>query len=215
MSAKLHSQNLESAGQQTRKRLLNAAVECLIEFGVAGTTTLAVQHRAAVSRGALLHHFPSHAELLAATVTELVARNELAVGASRQKSQGIEDPLERVMQALAYAARQPAYLAELELWAVARTDPHLKRVLLTAERRARRDSDRVHEKLFREWSDSEAFQDVMALTQYFIRGLAISENLRSSAIRRDRLIAIWTKSARLMLERNDSHGRYGETSAPR
>ncbi|MEH2587816.1 TetR/AcrR family transcriptional regulator [Bradyrhizobium sp. AZCC 1721] len=202
MSTKRRSQNLELMGQRTRKKLLDVAVECLIELGVAGTTTLAVQHRAEVSRGALLHHFPSHAELLAATVTELVVRNELAVSASRQKAQTIEDPLERAMHALAYAARQPAYLAELELWAVARTDPHLKRVLLAAERAARRDSQRVHEMLFREWSDCEAFQEVIALTQHFMRGLAISENLRSSASRRDRLIAAWTKAARLMLEQN-------------
>src|SRR5262245_11831889 len=46
---------------QTRGRILDAAVESLIEAGVAGTTTLEVQKRADVSRGALLHHFPSKA----------------------------------------------------------------------------------------------------------------------------------------------------------
>ncbi|MEH2622269.1 AcrR family transcriptional regulator [Bradyrhizobium sp. AZCC 1719] len=186
-------------GQHTRKKLLDAAVECLIELGVAGTTTLAVQHRASVSRGTLLHHFPSHAELLAATVTELVERNELAVIASR-RSHPIEDPLERAMHALAYAVRQPAYLAELELWAVARTDPHLKQVLVAAERSARRDSQRVHEMLFSEWSGFKGLQEVIALTQHFMRGLAISENLRNSATKRDRLITAWANAARLMLK---------------
>ena len=48
----------------------------LIEQGTARTTTLEVQRRAGVSRGALLHHFPTVAQLLSATVGELVRRNE-------------------------------------------------------------------------------------------------------------------------------------------
>lgn len=72
-----------AGAETTRTRILNAAVECLIATGVAGTTTLAVQHRAEVSRGALLHHFPTHASLLAASVAELVRRNERAVSQSR------------------------------------------------------------------------------------------------------------------------------------
>ena len=48
---------------ETRRALLDAAVESLIQVGFARTTTLEVQRRADVSRGALLHHFPSKAEL--------------------------------------------------------------------------------------------------------------------------------------------------------
>jgi AcrR family transcriptional regulator len=57
--------------EETRRALLDAAVESLIEVGFARTTTLEVQRRAGVSRGALLHHFPSKAELLVAAVAHL------------------------------------------------------------------------------------------------------------------------------------------------
>lgn len=181
-----------------RSRILNAAVDCLIDVGVAGTTTLAVQHRADVSRGALLHHFPTHASLLAASVAELVSRNEKAVSQGRAGA-GPADTLVAAVEALAFAARQPAYLAELELWAVARTDTALKRALTAAERGARRDLDRVYVQLFGEWTDSEAYDDVIALTLHFIRGLAISENLRSSAGSRGRLVAIWADAMRTLL----------------
>jgi len=182
-----------------REKLLDAAVDCLIEFGVAGTTTLAVQRRAGVSRGALLHHFPSHATLLATSVAELVKRNEQAVALSIADLPEPKDPLETAVSALAFAARQPAYLAELELWAVARTDSALKQALISAERAARREIDRVSSELFGKWVESDAYPDVVALTQHFIRGLAISENLRSSAPRRERLISAWTEAMRLML----------------
>src|SRR6476659_72106 len=56
---------------ETRRALLDAAVESLIEVGFSRTTTLEVQRRAEVSRGALLHHFPSKAELLVAAVDHL------------------------------------------------------------------------------------------------------------------------------------------------
>lgn len=188
-----------SRAASTRSRILNAAVECLIETGVAGTTTLAVQHRAEVSRGALLHHFPTHASLLAATVAELVRRNERAVSQGRAGA-GPADSLVGAVEALAFAARQPAYLAELELWAVARTDTALKQALIAAERGARRDLDRVYFQLFSDWTDSVAYDEVVALTLHFIRGLAISENLRSSAGRRERLVAVWADAMRTLLE---------------
>jgi AcrR family transcriptional regulator len=179
-------------------------VDCLIELGVAGTTTLAVQRRAGASRGALLHHFPTHADLLAASVAELVKRNEQAVAASRARLAQPSDPLRAAVDALAYAGRQPAYLAELELWAVARTDRPLKQALIAAERAARREIDRVYAELFGEWSGSEAYPVVAALTQHFLRGLTISENLRGSAARRAQLISAWTDAMRMMLERSSA-----------
>lgn len=184
----------------TRSRILSAAVECLIECGVAGTTTLAVQRQADVSRGALLHHFPNHASLLAASVVELVRRNERAVSQSRSDDHGSIDTLESAVKALAFAARQPAYLAELELWAVARTDLALRQALIAAERGARRDLERVYFQLFGKWTESEGYDDVVSLTLHFIRGLAISENLRSSTRRREHLIASWIDAMRTVLE---------------
>src|SRR2546422_865240 len=56
---------------ETRRAILDAAVDTLIELGYARTTTLEVQRRAELSRGALLHHFPSKAGLLAATIEHL------------------------------------------------------------------------------------------------------------------------------------------------
>jgi AcrR family transcriptional regulator len=190
-----------------RQRLLDAAVACLIELGVAGTTTLAVQRAAGTSRGALLHHFPTHADLLAASVAELVKRNEEAVTASRAGLSASSDPLRMAVHALAFAGRQPSYLAELELWAMSRTDRPLKQALISAERAAKREIDRVSADLFAKWAGSEGYDDAVALTQHFVRGLAISENLRSSAARRERLISAWTDAMRPMLERGRKDAR--------
>src|SRR3954469_9459169 len=52
----------------TRRRLLEAAVECLASVGWAGTTVAVVAERAGVSRGAAQHHFRNREELVTAAV---------------------------------------------------------------------------------------------------------------------------------------------------
>jgi AcrR family transcriptional regulator len=97
-----------SQHEATHKRILDAAVALLVEQGTASTTTVAVQQRAGVSRGALLHHFPTHAELLAATVDELVRRNEAAARKALAGLPDNADPVDRATRVLADAFAQPA-----------------------------------------------------------------------------------------------------------
>ena len=58
----------------SRARILDAAVACLVESGYRGATTLRIQARAGVSRGRLLHHFPSRDELLVAASRHLTVQ---------------------------------------------------------------------------------------------------------------------------------------------
>src|ERR1700742_5094859 len=70
----------------TRKRLLDATIESLIECGYYAATTLEIERRAGVSRGARIHHYPTKASLLAAAVDHLYDQvsnsYELAFGSS-------------------------------------------------------------------------------------------------------------------------------------
>ena len=182
-----------------RQRILQAAVALLIEHGCANTTTLQVQQRAGVSRGALLHHFPTHAALLAATVEELIRHNEQAVRDSLTGLKATTDPVERAIRVLAITTARPAYMAELELWAVARTDAELRTMLLQAERKARKDSDRVVHSLFPSIADHPTQAAVVAMTLEFLRGLALSSVLRSP-VKRQQLITQWVRAARILLE---------------
>ena len=161
---------------------------------------MAVQQRAGVSRGALLHHFPTHAELLAATVDELVRRNEAAARKALAGLTDNADPIDRATRVLADAFAQPAYLAELELWAVARADPQLRAALRAAERRARRDLDRVVGDLFAPLRDRPAYAVVVALTTEFVRGLALAGVLRNDRAHRGRLLDEWIWAVRILLE---------------
>ncbi|NDZ18976.1 TetR/AcrR family transcriptional regulator [Variovorax sp. WS11] len=189
----------EIASRSVRERILAAAVQLLIEKGVARTTTLQVQHAADVSRGALLHHFPTHAQLLSATVEELVRRNEQSVHESLARLQGTEGVVERAIRALSVAAAQPAYMAELELWAIARADSQLRASLLQAERRARKEQERVLGLLFAPMEKHPSLPAVISTTTEFIRGLALSGVL-SSPVRRQKAVSHWIGIVKSILE---------------
>ena len=52
----------------TRDRILEAAIDCFVNLGYTNVTTAKVASAAGVSRGAMLHHFPSKTELIQAAV---------------------------------------------------------------------------------------------------------------------------------------------------
>ncbi|HEY4456733.1 MAG TPA: TetR/AcrR family transcriptional regulator, partial [Pseudonocardiaceae bacterium] len=60
--------------RETRRKLMEATVDCLVELGWADTTTVVVAERAGVSRGAQLHHFRTRGELVAAAVEYIGAQ---------------------------------------------------------------------------------------------------------------------------------------------
>lgn len=53
---------------KTRKDLLEATIDCLFRFGYGATTTHLVAEMAGLSRGAMVHHFPTKADLMEAAV---------------------------------------------------------------------------------------------------------------------------------------------------
>ena len=184
----------------TPQRLLDAAVSSLIELGAAATTTLEVQRRSGASRGALLHHFPTHAALLSATIEELVRRNDQAVREAELTMGDILNPVERAVRVLSAMSLQPAFLAELELWAASRTDSDLQAAIRGAERDARTERERVVENLFSAVRESPNYEAVKSLSVEFLRGMALSSVLASNREYHEKLISQWVWGAHVLLE---------------
>lgn len=106
----------------TRARILEAAMHCLYKSGYGATTTVSVAAAAEVSRGAMLHHFPSKADLMLATLNYVLDLNQANL---MRAAATFEDPWERYA-ALAdirlAAAREPAGVAFMEIMVGARSD---------------------------------------------------------------------------------------------
>lgn len=183
----------------TRQRLLDAAVSSLIELGVARTTTLEVQRRSGASRGALLHHFPTHAALLSATIEELVRRNDEAVRLAESEMASVENQIERAIRTLMSMSLKPAFMAELELWAASRTDAELQVAIRSAERAARGERERVIAGLFSPVQDNPNLPAVTELSIEFLRGLALSSVLVENPEHHEKLISKWVWAVETLL----------------
>jgi AcrR family transcriptional regulator len=122
----------------TREVLLGATIECLGELGYAATTTLEIERRAQVSRGARIHHYATKGALLAAAVDHLYQRISdhyaQAFGAiAPHESEALR--FRRGLGQLWSIYSSPEYVAVLELNAAARTDADLaERLRLVADR---------------------------------------------------------------------------------
>ncbi len=178
---------------ETRGALLDAAVESLIEVGFARTTTLEVQRRADVSRGALLHHFPSKTELLVAAIAHLAemrARELKQLAAQLPESNGIARTgavIDLIWQCFSGTMFQVA----MELRTAARTDPELRGVLVIAERNLR---DRIFAQartLFgKDVAEHPGLERALDLTLQLMIGAAMSGQLHDDGRIRD-LIDDW------------------------
>jgi AcrR family transcriptional regulator len=109
----------------TRAKVLDAAGKCLADFGYGKTTTTIVAKLAGVSRGALLHHFPTRAELVVAAAEHLF---EQRIDEVRDRAGALREGTDRadgVIELLFSMSRDPSVDASLEVIYAGRTDPEL------------------------------------------------------------------------------------------
>jgi len=113
----------------TRRRILDAALECLATLGYAGTTTTVVAERARVSRGAELHHYPTRSALIGAAVQHLFANLTLAYERAFTRLPPEIDRVGAAIDLLWKIYQDPRLTAVLELHVAARTDAELRAAL--------------------------------------------------------------------------------------
>ena len=191
----------QERSRATQARLLEATVDCLVERGWSGTTTTVVAERAGVSRGAQLHHYPTKAALVTAAVAHLAERRaaELraeaaALPTDRRKGR------DRVVDTLAAAFTGPLFVAALELWVAARTDPELRAALVPLEARVGREMHRLTVDLLGADERRPGVREVVQATLDLLRGLGVANLLSDDSTRRQSLLAVWKRQLAAVLD---------------
>ncbi len=190
--------------RQTRERVLGAALACLMADGYARTTTLAVQQRAGVSRGALLHQYPSKASLLVDAVRHLAVQqgDALERRAAATPIGSDADWLDLLWESFA----SPLFGAVLELWVAARSDHELHGALLPYEREiGHRLRDIARVGLGR--PAPPQFDLVLAMSLAYFRGVALTAVLDADTESQARLLRGWRKAVQVLLSPDASTGR--------
>jgi len=165
----------QERAEEMRRILRDATVESLIEVGYARTTTLEVQRRADVSRGALLYHFPSKAMLLVAAVHHFAV---LRIDDLKERQAQLDDEGDRVSQVIDMLWEMfsgPIFYAALELWNAARTDEALREALVEEERQLGKALRRLCRELFGPTiADKPRFLEAVDMSLLMIRGMGLT-----------------------------------------
>ncbi|NJC83790.1 TetR/AcrR family transcriptional regulator [Planosporangium mesophilum] len=184
----------QERSRATQQRLLEATVECLVEFGWSGASTTVIAERAGVSRGAQLHHYPTRAALVLAAVEHLSERRAAEIRAEAAALTGDpEDRVEQVIDMLAAAFTGPLYVAALEVWVAARTDLDLKAALIPLEARVGREMHRLTVDLLGADETRPGVRESVQATLDLLRGLGVANLLSDDSHRREQLLAAWKR----------------------
>jgi AcrR family transcriptional regulator len=176
----------------TRKLILDAAVQCLVEGGYARLTTVEVLKQVKVSRGAMHHHFPTRADLVIALIDHVLHQrlerflsDYLSALRDSDPAHAIEVATEVHWQSL----ETPEFAAYLELVMAARTDPELSALIVPATQEFERTWLNEVEQALPHWAGASAemllANDVAAALHLglLINTPFIAEQARRDAVR--------------------------------
>jgi AcrR family transcriptional regulator len=184
----------QERSRATQQRLLEATVECLVEHGWSGATTTVIAERAGVSRGAQLHHYPTRAALVLAAVEHLAERRATEIRAeSGLLDAAAEDRVDQVIDMLAAAFTGPLFVAALEVWVAARTDPDLRAALVPLEARVGREMHRLAVDLLGADESRPDVRESVQATLDLLRGLGVANLLSDDSHRRHQLLTVWKR----------------------
>lgn len=180
-------------------------MDLLVERGYSGTTTVAIQERAGVTRGRLLHHFPSRDAVLVAAAQHLA---NAQIAEMEHWFERIDDPdpgggarIDRAIQQLWNTFRQPYFWAAMELWSAARTDDGLRDELEASERRLGRAIQNVVATMFGPVHGSHPqFDNVRDLLFSSMRGVALTYSFVERDPDTDPHLALWRSITRRLLD---------------
>ena len=189
----------QQRSRSMQHRLLDAAVDCLVERGWAGTTTTLVADRARVSRGAQLHHYRTKSALLIAAVEHLAERRSAELRAEAAGLPPDGDRLEATIDLLASLFTGPLFAAAIEVWVAARTDAALRTALVPVEARFGREVHRLTVELLGAHESRPGVREAVQTTLDLMRGLGVASLLTDDSARRTRLLADWTAHLRGVL----------------
>lgn len=194
----------QERGRVARDAILTATIACLLEDGYAATTTMRVQERAGVSRGKLLHHFPSKRALITASIRRLAAARLDTTKSDYSQAPPESDVSARVRWAIETLWRtffHPNFWAALETWIAARTDPDLARELVDHEKqvliRVRENSHRIFGATV---CRNPAFPAMLDVVFTSMRGMALTYTFSGRNPETEPMVDTWVRTALALLD---------------
>ncbi|TVP43474.1 MAG: TetR/AcrR family transcriptional regulator [Halomonas sp.] len=165
-------QNQEERSRQTQARVTQATIECILAKGIRATSTVDVARLAGVSRGALVHQYPSKTLLMQAALEDLLSREVESVREMAVSVKAGELNFDSLLKALHEHFKGDMYMVTLEYLTNARTDPAIMEVLVPLAAKFNESLEQIWEQLVAS-SEHSSHQNRVALnaTLCMMRGM--------------------------------------------
>ena len=199
MAVRQRVPNEERSGR-TRAKVIEATIDLLHRVGYESTSMQRIIQQAGISRGALLHQFPTKVDLMIAVAEQLVSDDLRHYEEVLHGLTSWERQLELLVDAAWEAFRRPDHQAFLEIWMATRGDDALREQFgpFVAQGDIRTD-----EGLRRLLADSGAGPDMVAAVAQMLvgslRGFAIENLLRDRSSRLDAAVDALKRATILQL----------------
>lgn len=159
--------------ESMQRRLLDAAMAVLKERGLAGFRTAEVIERAGVSKGALLHHFPTKVSLIAAAFDRLRTATDASTRPFHPRATLVEALIDLMSESHAFFFGE-AYFVSLDIAISGARAPALRDAIFDSVRGVRQRTEELWtERLAIYGVSRERAHDAVWLVNSIIRGLAV------------------------------------------
>lgn len=184
----------------TRLQIIEAAIKAFVSLGYANTTTTHIAEQAGLSRGAMLHHFPSKMDIVKAAVEYLHNKRLTAFRRSITELPADADRVKLAVEAYWEHVQHPMFIAFFELSVAARTDKELRAILRPVQKEFAVTWYKMAQDLFPEWNGKqEAFDLALDLSEFIMEGIAVSHLTHHTPKNVDRLLEYLEKCLRDLL----------------
>jgi AcrR family transcriptional regulator len=184
----------------TQRKLIEAAIAVLHRVGYGATTTGLIADEAGVSRGAMLHQFPTKVDLMLAVVADVYERETTEYRRRGAEADSARDRLYRFPDLMWDVLTRPSAMAVLEIMMGSRSDPELAKRLGPLQRRIEAASRATVEGILKEGGFPD-LPEANAMRRLFVaavRGLSIDLMLLRDRTELDEAIVLLQRLLRAL-----------------
>ena len=178
----------------TRERLVTVTLDLLYERGLRETSTVDIAQRAGVSRGAMLHHFPTKEDLLKEALRLLLNRETEAIRAMAAAIDAGDMDLDGFLDALWEKFSGPLFMITLEYVTTARTNRAILEALQPIAKDFNDSLDEIWERFFVHSGISpEERRHALTATLCLLRGMGTQSVWRHDPAFFEDMLAYWKR----------------------
>ena len=215
LTAPRRTQEMRSA--EMCRRLLDATLDVLMEVGYHRASTPEIVRRAGVSRGALMHHYPSKADLVAAAAEHMLDNATADIRELAASVKSADMTLDDFVDHLWEKFSGRLFYITLEYVTTARTDAELQEKLSPVVAKFHGALDEIWSQFFQGTRLTSSQVDIILnLTLCLLRGMGAQTVLRDDPGYYKKLLSAWKGLLSQVVEVQSGSGRVeGKTGARR